>query len=219
VELNWSDTWQLRTQLYGFFGNSLLKVMTAETAMGLNPAFWKEFPLEPEADEHIATALSALITCTQSLADKTDAAKALERVGVEYTRLFVGPGKPAAPPWETLYREGGTVLFGQPTFEMKKLLAQEGIRASRDSHQFEDHIGFELLYLGMRSADYAENPPSSAAVTELQPFIKAHPLSFIEQLHAKAREAATIGFYPALIELIWGFLLWDLALLDEYQRA
>jgi TorA maturation chaperone TorD len=218
VESNWSDTWQLRTQLYGFFGNSLLKIMTAETAIGLNPAFWKEFPLKPEADGHIATALPDLIACAQSLANKTDAAEALEKVGTEYTRLFIGPGKPAAPPWETLYREGGTVLFGQPTFEMKKLLAREGVKASKESHQFEDHIGFELLYLGMRGADYAKNPPSSATITELQVFIEAHPLSFIEQFYAKAHEAATIGFYPALIELIWGFLLWDLALLDEYQR-
>jgi TorA maturation chaperone TorD len=191
--------------------------MTADTNAGLNPEFWEQFPLESEADEHIASGLCDLIACTRVLAGEGDGTKALERVGVEYTRLFIGPGSPAAPPWETLYRDGGTVLFGQPTFDMKKLFAREGVKASNNSHQFEDHIGFELLYLSMRGASFAEDFPSAATVSEIQDFILTHPLSFIEQLHSKAKEAALVGFYPALIELIWGFLLWDLALLDEYK--
>jgi TorA maturation chaperone TorD len=217
VETDWNDIWQLRTQLYGFFGNSLLKIMTTETAVGLQQAFWKDFPLAADADEHVRAGLVDLLACTEALG-ALEPAVALERVGVEYTRLFVGPGKPAAPPWETLYREGGTVLFGQPTFEMKQLFAHEGVKVGADSHQFEDHLGFELLYLGMRGANFIDTAPTLESIAELRDFIKCHPLSFIEPLLIKAREAASVGYYPALIELIWGYLLWDFDLLDESVR-
>jgi TorA maturation chaperone TorD len=217
VETNWNDIWRLRTQLYGFLGNSLLKIMTAETAVGLQQAFWEDFPLDAEADGRIRAGLSSLLACTEALST-LDPEVALEQVGVEYTRLFIGPGKPAAPPWETLYREGGTVLFGKPTFEMKQLFARAGVKASADSHQFEDHLGFELLYLGMRGTSFADTPPTAESISEMRSFIKEHPLSFIEPLLGKAREAASIGYYPALIELIWGYLLWDFDLLDEYAE-
>ncbi|MDR1184305.1 MAG: molecular chaperone TorD family protein [Coriobacteriales bacterium] len=189
--------------------------MTAETAVGLQQTFWENFPLTADTNEHVRTGLSNLLICTEALgAFESDVA--IEQVGVEYTRLFIGPGKPAAPPWETLYREGGTVLFGQPTFEMKQLFAHEGVKVGADSHQFEDHLGFELLYLGMRGTNFIDTPPAIESIVELRDFIKHHPLSFIKPLLIKVREAVSIGYYSALIELIWGLLLWDFDLLDEY---
>ncbi|MDR2197207.1 MAG: molecular chaperone TorD family protein [Coriobacteriales bacterium] len=245
------DIWKLRSELYAFFGNSLLQVMTTRTALTLDVAFWEGFPLE-QTNGHIKAGLAGLASCTQELS-ALDRDKAVERVGVEYTRLFIGPGKPAAPPWESLYHEGGTVLFGQPTSDMRKLFAAQGLKASTDSHQFEDHLGFELLYLGVTGARFVEQGPSAELMEQQADFIREHPLSFIESLWGKANTAvggastsssdvlstsvptpvlfaapppakplaappattALPGYYPALIELIWGFLLWDLDLLED----
>ncbi|MDR1088977.1 MAG: molecular chaperone TorD family protein [Coriobacteriales bacterium] len=214
--MDWNNIWQSYSRLYSFFGNSLLSIMTPETSVGLDPAFWRGFPLEGEANSHLAAGLSGLIACTEHLGE-LDPDTALERVGVEYTRLFLGPGKPAAPPWETLYREGGTVLFGEPTRKMRQLFAEEGLRASADSHQFEDHLGFELLYLGVRSALFADSPPPPDTVAQTLAFIREHPLGFIGELHAQAASAGVIGYYPALLELIWGFLILNVELLEEWQ--
>ncbi|MDR1015747.1 MAG: molecular chaperone TorD family protein [Coriobacteriales bacterium] len=239
-----------RSRLYSFLGNSLLRIMTADTAFGLEPDFWEAFgdafaldaAGDSAADAHIEKAQADLQRVANEL-KALERSVAIERVGVEYTRLFVGPGTPAAPPWETLYREGGTVLFGLPTFDMRRLFGEQGYRASPESHQFEDHIGFELLYLALRLSE-AEGPaggvegpakdasrdsvaptedPAGAAAnsaglplpplaTEIQEFIRTHPLSFIEKLHAKASASCTAhpnspGYYPALIELAWGLLL------------
>jgi TorA maturation chaperone TorD len=217
MDASWIDTWKLRSELYAFFGNSLLKVMTEQSAVGLDPAFWEGFPLEASGG-HLRSGLDGLVACARGLA-ALDRAQAVERVGVEYTRLFVGPGRPAAPPWETLYREGGAVLFGQPTFDMRRLFAARGLRAGADSHQFEDHLGFELLYLGASGAGFPERGPSPESAAQQRDFIRAHPLSFIGPLLEAAREAATVGYYPALVELVWGYLLWDLALLGEWAEA
>jgi TorA maturation chaperone TorD len=232
-----TDAWRLRSDLYAFFGNSLLKVMTEQSAVGLDPAVWEGFPLQGAnaclqgglslgvANEHLQKGLDALLSCTRKL-DALGRTAAVERVGVEYTKLFVGPGRPAAPPWESLYREGGTALFGQPTFDMRRLLAQRGLKAGEGFHQLEDHLGFELLYLGACGAAFVEMPPDAApatpppsaeAIKEQQDFIRTHPLSFIGQMLQAAdkavAESSFVGYYPALIELIWGYLLWDLEFL------
>jgi TorA maturation chaperone TorD len=239
-----------RSELYSFLGNSLLKIMTPETSVGLDPAFWESFAADFGLEQPSACSVGELANghhadklvkeqrtpqpvnkqCGSALASLRRVAyelssfpqiKAIERVGVEYTRLFVGPGTPTAPPWETLYREGGTVLFGQPTIDMRRLFSEAGVQASSDSHQFEDHLGFELLYLAMTSARLAELPPGSRDATNLagerRAFIQEHPLSFIEPLYEKAREASEerslVGYYSALLELVWGVLLWDLEIL------
>jgi TorA maturation chaperone TorD len=154
---------ELRSELYSFLGNSLLKIMTADTAIGLDREFWRSLPLADiyeATNEQMEQGVAELQRVARELQD-LDRARALERVGVEYTRLFIGPGAPAAPPWETLYREGGTVLFGQPTIDMRRLFGEQGYQARAESHQFEDHIGFELLYLAMRYAGMAESEQHS----------------------------------------------------------
>jgi TorA maturation chaperone TorD len=216
-------------ELYSFLGNSLLKIMSPETSVGLDPVFWENFAAnfgleqlnEQRApklvNERCGSALVSLRRVARELSSFPQK-KAIERVGVEYTRLFVGPGTPAAPPWETLYREGGTVLFGQPTIDMRRLFSRAGVQASPESHQFEDHLGFELLYLAMTSARLAELPPGSESAASLaherQVFLQKHPLSFIEPLYEKAqhasKERSLVGYYLALISLVWGVLLWDL---------
>lgn len=219
---------ELRFELYGFLGNSLLRIMTADTAIGLDSEFWGSLPLADiyeTANEQMEQGVAELQRVAREL-QGLDRARALERVGVEYTRLFIGPGAPAAPPWETLYREGGTVLFGQPTIDMRRLFGKQGYQARAASHQFEDHIGFELLYLAMRYAGMAEselNPvepgtspqTSDLVAEELREFILRHPLTFIEALYDKAFAScadnpSSPGYYPALIKLVHGVLLADM---------
>lgn len=209
AELTSAD-WLVRSQLYSFLANSFLKVMTAESSLGLDPGFWLELAedaqLSHATDNKLRPALVGLSEVAQQLSDLSPE-KAVERVAVEYTRLFIGPPEPAAPPWETLYRQGGTVLFGQPTFDMRQLLAQEGYQASKEAHQFEDHLGFELLYLALRADRFAgelEADPSidqTAWAQEQASFINAHPLSFIDAMREKAAEAGGVGYYVGLLDL------------------
>jgi TorA maturation chaperone TorD len=217
MDANWSDIWQTRADVYSFFAASLLKIISKDQAMGLSSQFWEEFPIEP-INSHISQGLADLITCTKQLAQLPQG-KAIERVGVEYTKLFIGPGAPAAPPWETLYQEGATVLFGQPTFDVKALLAKHGLKAATGSHQLEDHLGIELYYIVAISDGYTLQAPTVEQIQEQLDFITQHPLHFIPELHAKAKAAGTVGYYPPLLELIWGFLLWDIELLTEYQKT
>jgi TorA maturation chaperone TorD len=203
------EIWQAKGDLYAFFGNSLLNVMTEENAVGINPSFWEQFPLAVH-NKNTSAALDKLIFCSSKLSS-LDRKTAIEQVAIEYSELFVGPGAPEAPPWETLYRSGVKVLFGQSTFDMKRLFAKEGLKASAQSHQLEDHLGFELLYLSAKCHQFAEFDLSDEALREQQGFIEEHPLSFISKMREKAEHSSTTGYYPALLQLIEGFLLLDSA--------
>ena len=213
-DIAWKDVFELRAQLYAFLGNSLLAPMREDMRAGLDQSFWEQFPLEP-ANEHMDNALEALAACCGRLADCSEGER-VRSANVEYTRLFMGPGAPPAPPWESLYREGGKFLFGQPTFDMRAVLREHGLALKEDAHQLEDHIGAELLFLAAMSERFVGKAPSADEVTDQVAFIDGHPLWWIGKLHAKAVAAADLGYYPALIELVWGVLEWDKELLSEY---
>lgn len=44
-------------------------------------------------------------------------------------------------------REGVTVGFGEPTFQMREVLRSLGLEVAGPSNQYEDHLGLELLCL------------------------------------------------------------------------
>lgn len=149
------------SEAFAFIGNSLLKPMSQTEEVGLEPAFWAQFP--DFGDERVTAALAALGDFAVRAQERQDAGENMvERVSVEYTKLFIGPPRPAAAPWETFYRGDGhaeaAVGFGQATFEMRELLRQNGLAVSNENNQYADHMGIELLLLSVlarRAADAA----------------------------------------------------------------
>lgn len=153
--------WKELSEAYAFVGNSLLKPMTQTSDVGLEPAFWEAFPTFGSSEvAGVCAALAAYALAAREAA-ASDGRDAVECCAVEYTRLFVGPPRPAAAPWETMYRGGAavggaTVGFGQATFEMRALLREAGLEVKNENNQYEDHIGIELLYLSALCARAAE---------------------------------------------------------------
>ena len=199
--------WKTFSEAYGFLGNSLLKPMTQTPTIGLDPTFWEAFPTF--GDDAVAEAVAACASFAQAAGED-----GVEGVAVEYTRLFVGPPSPAAPPWETLYRaEGATVGFGEATFQMRALLRDAGLELSNENHQYEDHMGIELLYLCEMCRRQAEKPaptlegeaieepaaaPDEAALVA---FINDHPLSWIEPLRERIMQAYPDGYLLGIVTL------------------
>lgn len=185
--------WRTWSEAFAFAGNSLLKPLSQTPSVGLDSAFWDAFP-NFESDE-VSRALSR---CRDFAALEGDRDERVASCSIEYTRLFVGPPEPAAAPWETMYCPGGAhVGFGRPTFEMKRLLRDAGFELSGESHQYEDHLGIELLYLSARCE--RENGPASAG--ELVAYVREHPLSWIDSFADAIAAAAPEGYYERIVRL------------------
>ncbi|WP_080799196.1 TorD/DmsD family molecular chaperone [Arabiibacter massiliensis] len=201
--------WKTLSEAYAFIGNSLLKPMTQTPTVGLDPAFWEGFPT---FDEGIAEAVAGCLRYAEAAAERAEAGgDEAQRCAVEFTRLFVGPPKPAAAPWETMHRgQDVTVGFGQPTFEMRQLLREAGLEVKNENNQYEDHMGIELLLLSTLCARQDAEPDAEGA-RKIAEFIDAHPLAWVGKLHARVAEEAPEGYFAALLALEEVLLRWHRA--------
>jgi len=198
-----SRTWSEFADALAFLGNSLLAPMNQTERHGINPEFWDAFP--DFEDDHVADAVHgcqafALARCAQMSEDDL-----VRELSVEYTRLFVGPPRPAAAPWETFYRnEGVTVGFGEATFEMQRLLRDAGLQVSNENNQYADHIGIELLLASVLCARLAELDDAAAqeeARNGLASYLDAHPLAWIGALHDQVAHEAPEGYLDHVLLL------------------
>ncbi len=190
-----------------FCGNSLLAPMTQTANVGLDLAFWEAFPTF--GSKRMAAATQACAAWASGLPERA-AAKGWDAAtccAVEFTQLFVGPPRPAAAPWETAYRAAAAgadaaVGFGQATFEMRELLREADLQLSNENHQYEDHMGIELLLLSelcRRVAAGKQEDAATDAVAKVASYAAAHPAAWVGDFRAKVASAVPDGYFVNLL--------------------
>lgn len=138
------EEWMVASQLYAFLGNSLLSPMSRTESVGLDPAFWRE--LGGLLDGALADSAESLASWAKRASADAARSEVVQRVSVEFTKLFVGPPKPAAAPWESANGPVDShVGFGEATFAMRERLRALGLELCNENNQYEDHVGIELL--------------------------------------------------------------------------
>lgn len=70
----------------------------------------------------------------------------------EFTRLFLGPGRPVAHPFESVYREGRSM--GDCTLDVRRYLADEGL--APQGKMLPDHVAAELAFMAHLAAQEAK---------------------------------------------------------------
>lgn len=211
-------------QTLSFVGNSLLTPMNQTETVGIEPEFWKGFPDFDDAG--VREEVEALRQFTEDAQRRKDAGgDPVTDVSVEFTRLFVGPPKPVAAPWETFYGAPDgmqvDVGFGRATAQMQRLLQQAGLRISNENNQYADHMGIELLYAseiarriavgesgaaGNGSADEGESASADRngnvpTRDDLAAFVSEHPLAWIDYFAKSIENAASDGYFARVIGL------------------
>ncbi len=209
-----SSEWDNASKLYAFLGNSLLTPIRRTEHVGLAPEFWESIgTLFDGAIEEPAQALAAYARAREC----EDEQRVLQDISVEFTHLFVGPPAPAASPWETTNGEVPTsVGFGEATFDMRRRLREVGLSVQNENHQYEDHMGIELLYVSVLCKRVAAREGASEDVCE---FITAHPLAWIEHFKDKVAAAAPSGYYQLLLELAIALMTWQVAALSAWELS
>ena len=185
-------------QAYAFLGSSFLRPLSQTEQHGLEPAFWKAFP--DFDDTAIAQCRDACMTWAYDH-QNGDRNEVLRAVSTDYTQLFMGPPYPAAPPWETMNRPDGIAIdsgFGDETFEMRSLLRASGLELSNENHQYEDHIGIELLYLSELFRRSEDDPAIDPSIIS---FIQEHPYRWIGILRDRIESTLPESYYAVLAAL------------------
>lgn len=79
----------------------------------------------------------------------------------EFNRLFVGPGSPAAPPYESVYLTNDRLVMQETTLDVRNWYRAENLRTANQSKEPDDFIATELefaAYLLSRASElYQQN--------------------------------------------------------------
>ena len=209
------EEWMVASQLYAFLGNSLLSPMSRTESVGLDPAFWRE--LGGLLDGALADSAESLASWAERASADAARSEAVQRVSVEFTKLFVGPPKPAAAPWESANGPVDShVGFGEATFAMRERLRALGLELCNENNQYEDHVGIELLYLSELCRRASEEPYGVAAcdaaapdAEEIASFIREHPLAWVPRLREKVAASQPEGYFVRLLDLALALLRWQ----------
>jgi TorA maturation chaperone TorD len=143
----------------------------------------------------------------------------LEELAVEYTRLFLGPGKHVSP-HESVHhqRDDGQwgKLWGASTAEVKKFIETTGLDYSDDFKGMPDHITVELefmqqLTLGEEQAWKEEDADKAAAFRNVEKkFIKEHLSRWIPTFCEQVIQEAELPFYRSFAELTKRFIGYEM---------
>ncbi|WP_417167211.1 TorD/DmsD family molecular chaperone [Senegalimassilia anaerobia] len=208
------EEWMVASQLYAFLGNSLLSPMSRTESVGLDPAFWRE--LGGLLDGALTDSAESLASWAERASADAARSEVVQRVSVEFTKLFVGPPKPAAAPWESANGPVDShVGFGEATFAMRERLRALGLELCNENNQYEDHVGIELLYLSelcRRASEEASGAACDAAAPdaeEIASFIREHPLAWVPRLREKVAASQPEGYFIRLLDVVLALLKWQ----------
>ena len=145
---------------------------------------------------------------------------AVDFLNREATRLFEGPGQPAAPPFGSFYLSGGT-LMGPETAAVRRAYLDAGFLPDPSVNLPPDHLSLELGFLGVLSGRAGDEVEPSAVSARLAwwDFIATHLAPWLALWQADLRRAEAHAFYLGVAGFISEILEADLAWLDEHGRA
>lgn len=130
----------------------------------------------------------------------------------DYTRLFMGPDKVIAAPWESVYFNKERLVFQEQTLEVRNWYRRFGLEAEKIHREPDDHIGLELLFLSRLAAlgVQALNEQDNARFRELldaqREFFKKHLGIWALTWCGLVEENAQTGFYKGVAYLTHGAL-------------
>jgi TorA maturation chaperone TorD/ferredoxin len=156
---------------------------------------------------------------SRTYADLADAfLKAAPGLEKEFTRLFLGPGRPVAHLYESVYREGRTM--GESTLDVRRRLAEEGLAPS--TRILPDHVSVELSFMAHLTSREAlawggGNGQEARHYLELQEsFLHDHLTAWLPQFCHCVLAGRPVATYAELAHLTETFVASDTERVREW---
>ncbi len=147
----------------------------------------------------------------------------IEPLRVDYAKLFVGPYRPLAPPYGSVYLEG-TKVMGDSTLAARTVYRREGLDVC--VKEVPDHIRIELEFISFLISKEDEAAGSGDGAEALcyqrkqRWFLDSHLGTWVGDFAQEVSANAQTGFYRCLGHLTSGFVLNHLRWLhDNEQRS
>lgn len=129
-------------------------------------------------------------------------------LSADYTRLFVGTRRVLAPMWESVYFNKDRMVFQRETFEVRSAYARYGLEVDALSSEPDDHLAYELLFIGrlcQLAAEAAQNDDIAEAdriMADAVSFAVCHPMTWVPQWRDNVERHARCDFYRGYAALV-----------------
>jgi TorA maturation chaperone TorD len=111
----------------------------------LDEELFSEVPFASEQPDVISG--SSLLHSWLSENKKRSEDELLSDLQADYTRLFIGPGKVLAPPYESVHFSLHRLMFQKETLQVRQWYARFGLQSEKIYNEPDDHIGLELVFM------------------------------------------------------------------------
>jgi TorA maturation chaperone TorD len=178
-----------------------------------------EIPFGAQRTE-VGVGLALLQTWTQA---NRDGRLNLDELRADYTRLFVGPGKIIAPPWESAQVDEERLTFQEETLAVRAWYARFGLQVVRLYSEPDDHVGLELAFLAHMTqlALAAENDPARQReiLAAERAFVAEHVQKWVPGWCAQVVGQARTDFYRGVARVTAGVVAELVMFLEQLPEA
>lgn len=192
---------QERSHIYGFLAHLYSKEPSQEFIQSVK-------------DRHFLSLLKELGIELGNNFEDTPLGELVDELAVEYTRLFIGPGKHIYP-YESAYCNGKGGVFGNTTFDIKNLIESCGLRYKSDFHGDFDHVSIELEFMEKitEAETEARKEKDSKKIIEFlkfeRQFLDEHLVRWIPEFADNVIQQANLNFYREMAKLTREYILFE----------
>jgi len=151
--------------------------------------------------------------------------KLIEDLAVEYTRLFLGPGKHISP-HESIHHDTGDgdwgQFWGRSTVEIKKFVETSGLEFKSDYKGLPDHISVELEFMQlaakreMQALEEKDNDGLLYCLKMEKMFIEEHLVEWVPIFCDKIISEAELSFYREIAKVTKNFMEFEKKEIEKY---
>lgn len=139
----------------------------------------------------------------------------------EFTRLFIGPIKLVAPPWESVYVGKESMLFQESTLAVRRFYQSYGLQPEAYPRVADDSLALELAFMSKlaerANTAFAQDTREEllSALTGSCEFLEKHMLVWIPKFLERMNESPSTVLYPQLCLILSAFISADKDVLTE----
>lgn len=150
--------------------------------------------------------------------------EAIERLQYEFSRLFIGPGSPPVPLFESRYRSPDSLLMQETSIAVRDNYLSSGLISGGASHIPEDHLAVELEYVyylaGETLKSFQRNDPQTMMghLEEQRNFLQGR-LDWIAEIAARVVANSEDSIITGIVTFTRGIIQEDVEWLRAYIES
>ncbi|MBI2252308.1 MAG: molecular chaperone TorD family protein [Armatimonadetes bacterium] len=136
----------------------------------------------------------------------------LKELKEDYNRLFIGPNKLLAPPWESVYRSSERLVFQSAALEVREYYLKMNLVHPEILVSPDDHISLELEFMSFlcnKALEFLEKDNLKEAEKYLEiekSFLEEHLLKWIFDFTKDIEENARTLLYKGIAKFLREFI-------------